>query len=55
VVAPETPILEVLGIMEAGDVNQVPVVTGNRFLGMISRDHVLGVLYARMELRSQTT
>ena len=55
VVAPETPILEVLGIMEAGDVNQVPVVTGNRFLGMISRDHMLGVLYARMELKSQTT
>jgi len=55
VVAPETPILTILEVMEAGDVNQVPVVTGNRLLGMISRDHVLGVLYARMELGSQAT
>lgn len=53
VVAPETPILKVLDVMEAGDVNQVPVVTGHRLLGMISRDHLLGVLYARMELGSQ--
>lgn len=53
-VTPETPILKVLEVMEAGDVNQVPVVTGNRLLGMISREHLLSVLYARMELGSQT-
>jgi Zn-dependent protease/CBS domain-containing protein len=50
VVRPETPILEVLAVMEAGDVNQVPVVTDNRLLGMITRDHLLGVLSARMAL-----
>jgi len=55
VVAPETPILKILEVMGAGDVNQVPVVTDNRLLGMISREHVLGVLYARMELGSQAT
>ena len=54
VVAPETPILKILEVMEASDVNQVPVVSGNRLLGMISRDHLLGVLYARMELGHQT-
>jgi Zn-dependent protease/predicted transcriptional regulator len=50
VVAPDTPILKVLEVMEAGDVNQVPVISDHRLAGMISRDHVLGVLYARMEL-----
>jgi Zn-dependent protease/CBS domain-containing protein len=54
IVAPETPILQVLEVLEAGDVNQVPVVSGNRLLGMISRDHVLAVLFARMELGGQT-
>jgi Zn-dependent protease/CBS domain-containing protein len=54
VVAPDTPILKVLEVMEAGDVNQVPVVSDHRLVGMISRDHVLGVLYARMELGRQS-
>jgi CBS domain-containing protein len=35
-------------------VNQVPVVSDHRLVGMISRDHVLGVLYARMELGRQS-
>jgi CBS domain-containing protein len=54
-VTPETPILQVLEVMETSNVNQVPVVTGNRLLGMISREHLLGVLYARMELGNQAT
>jgi Zn-dependent protease len=54
VVAPDTPILKVLEVMEAGDVNQVPVVSDHRLVGMISRDHVLGVLLARMELGRQS-
>jgi len=49
-VAPDTPILEVLQVMEGEDINQVPVAKGGRIVGMITREHVLRVLSARMEL-----
>jgi Zn-dependent protease len=49
VVAPTTPVLEVLQVMEGEDINQVPVVSGERLLGIITRDHVLRVLSAKME------
>ena len=49
-VAPKTPILEVLAVLERGDVNQVPVTQDGRLLGMITRDHLLRVLYANLEL-----
>lgn len=50
VTAPETPLLDVLRIMEGEDINQMPVVSGDRLVGMLTRDHVLRVLSARMEL-----
>ncbi|TKB76723.1 MAG: site-2 protease family protein [Nitrospira sp.] len=53
-VAHETPILDVLGVMEQHDVNQVPVIQDGRLLGMITRDHLLRVLYANLELGAQT-
>jgi Zn-dependent protease/CBS domain-containing protein len=49
-VAPETAILDVLRGMEQHDVNQVPVTQDGRLLGMITRDHLLRVLYANLEL-----
>jgi len=49
-VAPETPIKEVLRVMEQHDVNQVPVTQDGRLLGMITRDHLLRVLYANLEV-----
>ena len=49
-VAPKTPILDVLGAMEQHDVNQVPVIQDGQLLGMITRDHLLRVLYANLEL-----
>ena len=52
-VAPETPISEVLQTMEGGDINQVPVVKDGQFVGMITRDHILRVLSAKMELGTQ--
>jgi CBS domain-containing protein len=52
-VAPETPILEVLSVMEQHDVNQVPVLQDDRLLGMITRDHLLRVFYANLELGAQ--
>lgn len=50
VIAPETPLLDVLRIMEGEDINQIPVVSGDRLVGMLTRDQVLRVLSARMEL-----
>lgn len=50
IVPPDTPLLEVLRLMEGQDVNQVPVVAGDRLMGMITRDHLLRVLTAKMEL-----
>jgi Zn-dependent protease/CBS domain-containing protein len=52
-VAPETAILDVLRVMEQHDVNQVPVTQDGRLLGMITRDHLLRVLYANLELGAQ--
>lgn len=49
-VAPGTPILDVLRILEGEDINQVPVVEGNQVMGMITRDHLLRILAAKMEL-----
>lgn len=49
-VEPGTPILGVLGVMEQHDVNQVPVTQDGRLLGMITRDQLLRVLHANLEL-----
>ena len=50
VVAPDKPLLEVFQLLEGQDVNQVPVAAGDRLMGMITRDHLLRVLAAKMEL-----
>jgi Zn-dependent protease len=50
VVAPETPISEVLRTMEGRDINQVPVAKGGQFVGLLTRDHILRVLSTKMEL-----
>ena len=52
VVAPETPLPEVLQTMEGGDINQVPVAKDGQFMGMVTRDHLLRVLSANMELEA---
>jgi CBS domain-containing protein len=52
VVLSDTPIAEVLQTMESRDIAQVPVIESGRFLGMITRDHLLRVLSAKMELAS---
>jgi len=49
-VPPGKPVLDVLRILEGEDINQVPVVDGDRLVGMITRDHLLRVLYANLEL-----
>jgi Zn-dependent protease len=49
-VGPGTRLLEVMTMMEQEDVNQVPVTQDGRLLGLITRDHLLRVLAAKMEL-----
>jgi CBS domain-containing protein len=50
VVAPDQPLLEVLRLLESQDINQVPVVKNGSLLGMITRERLLRVLSAHLEL-----
>lgn len=50
IVAPDQPLIEVLRLLEGQDINQAPVVAGDRLLGMITRDRLLRVLASKMEL-----
>ncbi|HYX41096.1 MAG TPA: CBS domain-containing protein, partial [Pyrinomonadaceae bacterium] len=49
-VAPDTPVTEALEMMGREDVNQLPVVSGGRLAGIISRGHILQLLQTRAEL-----
>lgn len=50
VTSPEEPVLKLLERMQAEDINQMPVVTGDRVVGLISRDSILRVIQTRMEM-----
>lgn len=50
VVSQEIPLLEALEIMSREDVNQLPVMAGGQFAGILSRSHLLQVLRSRAEL-----
>ena len=47
---PIQPLLEVLRLLEGQDVNQVPVVVGDRLVGIITHDHLLRVPAAKIGL-----
>ena len=49
-VAPETPLYDVLTHLSPDGVNQVAVLDGDRFLGIVSRDQVVDFMRARAEL-----
>lgn len=49
-VAPDTEIAEVLDLMNAEDVSQVPVVREGRLEGLIGRNHLLRVMQTRLDL-----
>ncbi|MCS7012546.1 MAG: site-2 protease family protein [Chloroherpetonaceae bacterium] len=49
-IAPETPVRKALEMMIQADVNQLPVVSDGRAVGMISRNRILELLQARAEL-----
>jgi Zn-dependent protease len=51
VAQPEEDALDILEQMEAADVNYVPVVSGDRVIGLISRDNLMRFLHLRSELK----
>jgi Zn-dependent protease len=55
VVVPQTPVMEVLQTMEREDINQVPVMKSGSLLGMITRERLLRVLSANLELGERGT
>ncbi|MCL4523058.1 MAG: site-2 protease family protein [Acidobacteria bacterium] len=50
VTSPDEPVLNLLERMQTEDINQMPVVSGNRVVGLISRDTILRVIQTRMEM-----
>ncbi|MGE0469976.1 MAG: CBS domain-containing protein [Nitrospira sp.] len=55
VVAPDQPLIEVLQLLESQDINQVPVAKYGSLLGMITRERLLRVLWAHVELDERET
>lgn len=49
-VQPNQPAVNLLELMDEGDINQVPVVDGDRVIGMVARDGLLHFLRTRAEL-----
>jgi len=50
IAAPNEPVLSILERMQSEDINQMPVVAGDRVVGLISRDVILRVIQTRMEV-----
>jgi len=46
---PEEPVLSVLERMQSDDINQMPVVSDSRIIGLINRDTILRIIQTRME------
>ncbi|MFI5103558.1 MAG: CBS domain-containing protein, partial [Terriglobales bacterium] len=53
VVAPETPVNDVLELMAKEDFNQVPVLANGDLVGMLARADILQALRSRMELKKE--
>jgi Zn-dependent protease len=47
---PDAPVLSVLEHMQAEDINQMPVISGDSVVGMVSRDDILRMIQTRMEV-----
>ncbi|MGD9629259.1 MAG: site-2 protease family protein [Pyrinomonadaceae bacterium] len=47
----DTPLTDALELMSHGDVNQLPVISNGRFIGFVSRQHILDVFRTRQELQ----
>jgi Zn-dependent protease len=53
VVAPDTPVMNVLEMMAQADLNQVPVVSNQEVVGILSRGDILQALRSRVELEKK--
>jgi Zn-dependent protease len=51
-VGPDTPVTEAFTLMAREDLNQLPVVSGGRLEGIVSRGQILQLLQSRAELRA---
>ncbi len=51
-VSPDTPVSEAVQLMADADVNQLPVMSNSRLLGVISRSDVLQFLQTQAELKA---
>ncbi|HEV8384704.1 MAG TPA: site-2 protease family protein, partial [Candidatus Acidoferrales bacterium] len=50
VTSPREPVLKLLERMQTEDINQMPVVSDGRVVGLISRDSILRVIQTRLEM-----
>jgi predicted transcriptional regulator len=48
--SPDEPALGVLQRMQSEDINQMPVISEGRIVGMIARDTILRLLQTRLQL-----
>jgi|SRR5580658_1114643 Zn-dependent protease/CBS domain-containing protein len=48
--APEEPAMSILQRMQSQDINQMPVISENHIVGMISRDSILRLLQTRLQV-----
>jgi len=51
----DVPAIDALTLMGREDVNQLPVMSGTRFEGIVGRRHILQLLQTRAELKSPAT
>ncbi|MEO5819094.1 MAG: site-2 protease family protein [Vicinamibacteraceae bacterium] len=51
----DLPAIDALTLMGREDVNQVPVMSGTKFVGIVGRRHILQLLQTRAELNSPAT
>ena len=54
-IRPDAPAIDALTLMGRDDVNQLPVMTGTTFEGIVVRRHILQLLQTRAELNSPAT
>ncbi len=50
-VSPDEDLVNVLQLLTENDINQVPVVVGNRVVGMVARDNIINFINTRNELQ----
>ena len=50
-VSPDEDLGNVLQLLTENDINQVPVISGNKVVGMVARDNLINFINTRNELK----